>query len=286
MIRLEHPHLAVATYTHPGLAGKINEDRLAVSAFQDALGNPVLFVIVSDGIGGHRAGEVAAELTVQRILKEVAESDGADPLGIMEAAIHAASQGIAERSASRDDQSGMGSTCACAWVQGDRLFTSYVGDSRMYLLRGGKIQRTTVDHTWVQEAVERGIITRDQAHDHPNVHVLRRHLGSVELPQVDTRLHLAPEETDEQARLNQGVRLTPGDILLVCTDGLTDMLWDDEIMRMITTRNALSSAAEDLVERANERGGHDNSTVVLVRVPRPVPAEKNSKGFLRRMLRV
>jgi protein phosphatase len=144
----------------------------------------------------------------------------------------------------------------------------------------------TLDHTWVQEAIEKGIITQEQAHDHPNVHVLRRHLGSVELPDVDTRLRLTGEENDEQARQNQGMLLLPGDILLVCTDGLTDVVWDDEIRRLITTRNALKSAAEDLVGRANERGGHDNTSVVLVGMPQPVSNDKVKRPFLRRLLRV
>ena len=284
MIRTQRPHVVVATQTHAGLSGKINEDRLAVASYQGAMGQPVLLAVVSDGIGGHRAGEVAAELTVRRIVQDVTDTHDTEPLRIMETAIHSASQSIAERSASHADQAGMGSTCACAWIEGDRLYTAYVGDSRIYLVRDGKILRTTVDHTWVQDAVERGIITPEQAHDHPNMHVLRRHLGTVELPKVDTRLHLDAAESDEQARLNQGMRILPGDILLVCTDGLTDMVWDDEILRLITTRNALKSAAEDLVERANERGGHDNITVVLIGVPHPAPAEQKKKGFLRSML--
>jgi len=286
MIRTQRPHLRVATFTHPGMSGRINEDRLAVAAFETALGHPILLVVVSDGIGGHRAGEVAAELTVERVVEEVSKSDGQEPLRIMEAAIHSASQAIASRSASRPDQAGMGSTCACAWIAGDRLYTAHVGDSRIYLLRQGKIHMTTVDHTWVQEAIEKGLITRGQAHDHPNAHVLRRHLGSVELPEVDTRLHLNGEENDEQARQNQGLQLLPGDMLLVCTDGLTDVVWDDEIRRLITTRNALKSAAEDLVGRANERGGRDNTSVVLIGVPHAVHNQKVKRPFLRRLLRV
>jgi protein phosphatase len=134
-----------------------------------------------------------------------------------------------------------------------------------------------VDHTWVQEAIERGIITPDQARDHPNVHIIRRHLGSVELPEVDFRLRLSLEDDDEQARRNQGAHLKIGDVLLMCSDGLTDMVWDDEILRLVTTRNALKSAAEDLVERANERGGHDNITVVLIGVPKERNVDKQKK---------
>jgi PPM family protein phosphatase len=247
---------------------------------------PVLFAVVSDGIGGHQAGEVAAELAVNYIVENVSQSNGKNPITIMESAIHAASQAIAARSASKEDQHGMGATCACVWLEGKELYIAYVGDSRIYLVRDGSIQRLTIDHTWVQEAMDRGIITPAQAHDHPNVHVIRRHLGSVELPDVDFRLHLTGEEDTQRAYDNQGTRLRAGDTLLMCTDGLTDMVWDDEILRLILTRNALKSAAEDLIAQANERGGHDNITVVLIRVPSGADTEpsKKKKGFLGSLL--
>jgi protein phosphatase len=285
MNRTRRPHLSVATFSHAGLSGKQNEDRYAVTSYGGAPGKPVLFAVVSDGIGGHRAGEVAAELAVNYIVEEVSESDGGNPPEIMEAAIHSASQAIASRSASRAEQAGMGATCACIWVDGDRLFTAHVGDSRIYLVRDGRIQRLTVDHTWVQEAIEKSIITREQARDHPNVHVLRRHLGSVELPEVDFHLHLNEHEDDQQARMNQGLQLKPADILLACTDGLTDLVWDDEILRLITTRNSLKSAAEDLVARANERGGHDNITVILIGVPSTgIAGAPKKKGLFQDLL--
>jgi len=286
MIRTKRPHLGVATFTHAGLSGKTNEDRLAVASYQGATGKPVVFVVVSDGMGGKQAGEVAAQLTVQHILEAVSSSNGIDPPQIMESAIQAASQVIASRSASEASQAGMGSTCACMWVEGETLYAAHVGDSRVYLVRHGKIQRITVDHTWVQEAIDKGIITPEQAHDHPNVHVLRRHLGSVELPDVDLRLLLDSADGDGQGRLNQGARLLPGDVVLACTDGLTDMMWDDEILRLISTRNALRSAAEDLVGWANERGGHDNITVALIAVPQAGNTERQQKGFLRSILGV
>jgi protein phosphatase len=281
MKRSPHPHLHVAALSHAGMVGKNNEDRYAVSSYVSESNRPVIFAIVSDGIGGHRAGEVAAELAVNYIVEKISASDGRQPLAIMESAIHTASQVIASHSASKTDQSGMGATCACAWIEGDRFYSVHVGDSRVYLIRDREIHRLTVDHTWVQEAIEKGIITPEQARDHPNVHVIRRHLGSVELPDVDFRLRLSDEEGDEQAKARQGMPLRPGDILLMCTDGLTDMIWDDEILRVITTRNSLKSAAEDLVSHANERGGHDNITVILIGVPREgfVPPQKK-KGFL------
>ena len=273
MNRSQHSHLNVAALSHAGMSGKNNEDRFSISAYTDQADKPVLFAVVSDGIGGHRAGEVAAELAVNYIVENVSKSNGKNPLAIMESSIHTASEAIAARSATQTEQHGMGATCACIWVEEDRLFTAHVGDSRIYLLRDGKIQRLTVDHTWVQEAIEKGIITPEEAHDHPNVHVIRRHLGQMELPEVDFRLQLSSTDDDDRARKNQGMRLSPGDILLVCSDGLTDLVWDDEILDLITSRNILKSAAEGLIAQANKRGGYDNITVILVGVPKDTPVE-------------
>jgi PPM family protein phosphatase len=281
MNRTQQSHLNVTALSHAGMTGKNNEDRFDVSSFELEGGTPVLFAVVSDGIGGHRAGEVAAELAVNYIAEYVSNSNGRNPVQIMQTAIHTASEAIVSRSASKEEHLGMGATCACAWLEGHHLFIAYVGDSRIYLVRDGSIQRLTVDHTWVQEAVDRGIITPAQVHDHPNVHVIRRHLGSVELPQVDFRLRMDDSESTQQSHDNQGTLLRPGDRLLLCTDGLTDMVWDDEILRLILTRNSLKSAAEDLIEQANERGGHDNITVILIGIPAGGSKEpsKKKRGF-------
>jgi protein phosphatase len=269
MIRSTVAHLHIAAISHSGMMGKNNEDRYAVSSYalSEEDPRPVVFAVVADGIGGHRAGEVAAELAVNYISQGVAESNGRKPLKIMESAIQDASQAIAAHSASKTDQEGMGATCACAWIIEHKLFIAHVGDSRIYLARSGYIRRLTVDHTWVQEAIEKGILDVDDARDHPNVHVIRRYLGSVELPDVDFRLSLDDGESDEEAQANQGFELEPGDTLLLCTDGLTDLVWDDEILKTVQSKPSLKSAAEALVETANQRGGHDNITVVLLAVP-------------------
>ena len=281
MNRTQRAHLNVAALSHAGRSGKNNEDRYAVSSYRLEDGKPVVFAVIADGIGGHQAGEVAAELAVNYISQSVADSNGRGPNTIIAAAVESASQAIASRSASADDQQGMGATCVCAWVEGSQLYSGYVGDSRIYLVRDEQIRRLTIDHSWVQEAMEKGIITPDQARDHPNVHVIRRHLGSVELPGVDFRLYLGEGETPEEAARNQGTQLKPRDILLLCTDGLTDLVWDDEILHVISTRTSLKSMAEDLVAQANERGGHDNITVILLGVPDPVNlAQKKKQGFL------
>ena len=284
MNRTQRAHLNVAALSHAGRSGKNNEDRYAVASFTADDGPSVVFAVVADGIGGHRAGEVAAELAVNYISQKVADSNGRKPLEVIELAIDTASQAIAARSASKDDQQGMGATCVCAWVVEDKLYTGYVGDSRIYLIRDEKIQRLTVDHSWIQEAIEKGIIKPEEARNHPNVHVIRRHLGSVELPGVDFRMYLKPDESVEEAKKNQGTRLHPGDVVLLCTDGLTDMVWDDEILHVIKTRNNLKSMAEDLIDEANERGGHDNITVILLGMPRenvaPIPKKQ---GFIEKL---
>ncbi len=282
MIRSTLAHLHIAALSHAGMSGKNNEDRYAVSSFQlsreDA--RPSVFAIVADGIGGHRAGEVAAELGVNYITMGVAESNAKKPVKILENAIQDASQAISAHSAGREEEEGMGSTCACAWVIENRLYTAYVGDSRIYLLRGKVIQRLTVDHTWVQEAYEKGIITAEQMRDHPNVHVIRRYLGGLKLPEVDFRLRIDDEESSEESENNQGFHLEPGDTILLCTDGLTDLVWDDEILKIIRSKKDIKQAAETLINLANERGGHDNITVVLMSMPRLEETENKKSGFL------
>jgi len=270
MIRNDRAHLSVAAQTHAGMTGKNNEDRYAITSYQlsESEVTPVVFAVVADGIGGHRAGEVAAELAVNHISQVVAESNGHHPQKILEKAIQEASDSIADHASSTPDQEGMGSTCACVWVIGDQLYTASVGDTRIYLLREGRVQQLTTDHTWIQEALEKNIITQDYARDHPNIHVIRRYLGSPEPPEVDFRLRLYDSESDTLAEGNQGMPLYPGDTLLICSDGLTDLVWNDEIGEIIRTKGNIKTAAQGLIDTANQRGGHDNITVVLITVPR------------------
>jgi len=281
MIRTERAHLSVIAQSHAGMTGKNNEDRFAITSFQvseDDL-TPVLFAVVADGIGGHRAGEIAAELAVDHITQIVAESDVHRPKKVLERAIHEASDAIADHAASSEEKRGMGATCACFWVIGDKLYTATVGDSRIYLLREGRIQQLSTDHTWVQEAIEKNIIEPEMAHKHPNFHVIRRYLGSSEHPEVDFRLRTYASEADSLAEGNQGMQIHPGDTFLICSDGLTDLVWNDEIAEVIRSKPNLKAAAQELVDIANKRGGHDNITVVLITAPRDlktrVPQKKN-----------
>lgn len=286
MIRTARAHLTVVAQSHAGMTGKNNEDRYAITSFQLSEDDPtpVLFAVVADGIGGHRAGEVAAELAVNLISQAVADSDAQRPKKILERAIHEASDAIAEHAASTPDQKGMGATCACILVIGDKLYTATVGDSRIYLLREGRIQQLTTDHTWVQEAIEKNILTPEQARDHPNVHVIRRYLGSPDPPEVDFRLRMYDSEADALAEGNQGMQIRSSDTLLICSDGLTDLVWNDEIAETIRSKSNLKAAAQGLIDTANQRGGHDNTTVVLINVPRDVkltvPQKTNWRPWL------
>ncbi|HET9913751.1 MAG TPA: PP2C family serine/threonine-protein phosphatase [Anaerolineales bacterium] len=269
MIRIARAHLNVEAQTHAGMTGKNNEDRYAVTSFVLDKDNrmPVLLAVLSDGIGGHRAGEVAAELAVNHMMQAVAHSDGRHIRQTIDDAVKEASEAIAAHSASNQNLKGMGATCATAWIVGDKLYTASVGDSRIYLMRGGRIQQVTVDHTWVQEAIDKGIITPEAAREHPNVHVIRRYLGSPTPPDPDFRLKLFNDEGDEHAENNQGLQLLPSDTLLLCSDGLTDLVWNDEILEIVRAKSNLKEAARALIELANSRGGHDNITVVLISVP-------------------
>ena len=284
MIRTTRAHLNVEAHTHAGMTGKNNEDRYAVASFlvSDQDRTPVLFAVLADGIGGHRGGEVAAELAVNHIMQSVAKSDGKYSRHVIEQAVTEASDAIAAHSATNEDLKGMGSTCATAWVVGDKLYTGYVGDSRMYLMRGARIQQLTIDHTWVQEAIEKGIITPEMAREHPNVHVIRRYLGSPVPPEPDFRLILFDGEGAHHPENNQGVQLQPNDVVLLCSDGLTDLVWNDEILEMVRLKSNIKEATRALVDLANERGGHDNITVILISVPvdfKPGPSKKGA-GWL------
>ena len=268
MIRTPNAPLHIAAATHPGMAGKQNEDRFAVSSYHLGQNNPTpsVFAIVSDGIGGHQAGEIAAEMAVETISHMVAQSDAGQPLAILDHAIQVTSDAIASRAKDDNQRLGMGTTCSCAWVIGDQLFIASVGDSRIYLLRGGGLMQLTTDHTWVQEAVEKGVLSPEEARGHPYMHVIRRYLGSSKTPQPDVRLRLAKEETDTQARSNQGLRLLPSDVILLCSDGLTDVVKDEDIEP--TVRGLpLQSAAQALVDLACQRDGRDNITVVMLLLP-------------------
>jgi serine/threonine protein phosphatase PrpC len=274
MIISDYPHLNTAAATHPGMRGRINEDRYSITAYRTSSDDltPSILAVLADGIGGHRAGEVAAQLAVDNINKFVANSPIIHPALVLEQALTHTNQLILNFAASNPALDGMGTTCVCAWIIGERLYAASLGDSRLYLLRRESLIRLTTDHTWVQEAVNRGVLTLEQAKNHPNAHVIHRFLGSVKSPHPDLRLRLDPADTDTQAEANQGLQLLPGDRLILCTDGLTDLIKDEEMLSLLRTTTFEQSPAQ-LIDLANQRGGHDNITVITIEVPQSIHAD-------------
>ncbi|MGE5124309.1 MAG: PP2C family protein-serine/threonine phosphatase [Acidobacteriaceae bacterium] len=269
MIPAEQSHLNIAAASHPGAKGKQNEDRYSVLAYRFSPDEhtPSVIALLADGIGGHRAGEVAAELAVKYISQYVVDHSSGLPAQVLFQAFIHANQVILDHARQDPSMDGMGTTCVCAWVIGSQLYASSVGDSRLYLRRGAELLRLTTDHTWIQEALARGALAPDQVKGHPNAHIIRRYLGSTHALLPDMRLRFNPSDNDAQAEANQGLALVPGDQLVLCSDGLTDLLTDREIHEVLRT-SQFKHVPTHLINLANLRGGHDNITVVALEVPK------------------
>ncbi len=269
MIPSKQPHLDSSAITDPGSKGRLNEDSFEITAFtiSEDDDTPVLLAIIADGIGGHKAGEIASKIAVATIISSVAESDGTDPLWILKSALLEANHSITSEAETDDSRKGMGSTVACALVIDSALYIATLGDSRLYLVRDNVIQQLNIDHTWVQEALEVGVINSKEARNHPRRHLIRSYLGSSDPIHPDLRLYMDSEENQEQAKANQGLPLVPGDQVLICTDGLTDLVNDEEILEIIGGEDSKDEQLQKLVDLANLRGGHDNITAVVLQAP-------------------
>jgi len=239
-----------------GRKRKGNEDSVHVNADQN------LFV-VADGMGGHAAGEVASKVAAESINEFVCLTSGDEeitwPFGLdenisydgnrLKTAIRYANRKVLEATKEKSEYEGMATTVAAVLVDGDTANLAHVGDSRVYLLRGQEITQLTSDHSWVNEQIQSGVISADQARSHPLRNVVTRALGGKPDLQVDMQFH----------------RIQPGDFLLLCSDGLTTMVPDDEIAKVVEAAEGdLERAAKGLVAAANAHGGEDNITVLLL----------------------
>jgi len=280
MKKLDKPHLHIKGATHPGLTGKVNEDRFQIASYKPGTKrkNFSSLIVVCDGIGGHHAGDVAAEMGVSLITEKIVAGDVRRPLRTLEKAIVESSEAIYQAALADNQQRGMGTTVAIAWVIGERLYTTNLGDTRIYLFRNNYLVQLSTDHTWVQEAIDAGLIREHAGIQHANAHVIRRYLGSKTPPKPDFRLWFFEKERDADAIKNQGLRLKPGDILLLCSDGLTDLVTDEEIQQVLEGMS-IEQAPEKLIELANQRAGHDNITVVCAQVP------QSGRGVFKRKIK-
>ena len=236
--------LCAAARSDQGRRRSANEDTYALAP---ELG---LF-LVADGMGGHRAGQVASGLAARAAVATLRTlHDGRrGTLERLRACVTAANAEILASSRAKPELAGMGTTIVALLAEGDRVALAHVGDSRAYRVRGGAIRRLTDDHTLVGELVRRGEIGERAAALHPQRHVLLRALGVRRNVDPDL-LELAPE---------------PGDLFLLCSDGLTGHLEDAEIAELVAGESDLDAACERLIALANRRGGDDNITVVLLR---------------------
>jgi protein phosphatase len=247
----------------------LNEDSFEIASFtiSEEDDTPVVVGVVADGIGGHKAGEIASRIAVATIISAITESDGSDPLWMLKSALLEANHSITSEAESDDSRKGMGSTVACALVIDTALYIATLGDSRIYLIRDNSIRQLSIDHTWVQEALDIGVINSEEARSHPRRHLIRSYLGSSDPIQPDLRMYLADKENEEQAKANQGLPLIPGDRVVICTDGLTDLVADEEILEILQSEGSREDHLQKMIDLSNLRGGHDNITAVMLQLP-------------------
>ena len=241
--------------THVGRQRQHNEDSFLVED------NARLF-LVADGMGGHAAGEIASRIAVDSIsefILHTKEDDGTWPHAYDEhlkrttnrllAAVRMANTRVLEAMRKDARLRGMGTTVVACMADNETMSFAHVGDSRAYLIRANRLSRITNDHSWVFEQVQAGMLTEAEAEKHPLRNVITRALGGA--------LQVTPDASE--------IEIQKGDVYLLCSDGLTGMVPEDEILRTVTENEDLEVACQRLIEKANERGGLDNVTAILVR---------------------
>lgn len=213
------------------------------------IGKRYLLLIVADGMGGHNAGEVASKMAAQIIRDFVFNKfDSYDNVEeLLKDAIEISNSSVYHESIKDNSLSGMGTTATCCLICDDRLFLGHVGDSRAYLINKVGIVKITQDHSYVQHLIDNGSITENEALSHPQRNIITRAIGTEECIKVDTK----------------SMDINNGDIILLCSDGLTNYINNDEIFNIVS--EDIDNAVDTLVELAKQRGGNDNISVIIVR---------------------
>lgn len=229
-----------------GKRRKLNQDYVYTS--EQPVGSVPNLFIVADGMGGHNAGDFASKLAVNTIVEEIAASQEKELEDMFGAAIKLANQKVYEHACRNPELEGMGTTVVAATCSDGKLFVANVGDSRLYVAGRRGMKQITRDHSWVEEMVRRGGLGKEEARNHPDRNIITRAVGAEEKVKPDFFR----------------VDLQEGDMVLMCTDGLTNMLEDEEIRMALDGARDLVEQAETLVNRANENGGKDNISVILI----------------------
>jgi protein phosphatase len=242
--------VVVGMLSDVGCVREVNEDSGTYIKPDDPalLTTKGLLIVVADGMGGHTAGEVASGLAID-VIPRAYYDDSGDPASALENAFHEANSAIYSAAEQDATMTGMGTTCTALVLQNGSAISAHVGDSRLYLVREGAIHLLTEDHSAVMEMVKAGLITHEQARHHPEKNIILRAMGS----------HADVEVTTWQ----EPFPVKAGDRFLLCTDGLYDLVDDEEIGRIVTLSEP-QSACENLIALAKVRGGHDNITVGIV----------------------
>jgi len=232
--------------TDIGLRRRLNQDSIYVANEQTG-GLPNLFIL-ADGMGGHSAGETASTMLIECFSSFVQKTEKMEPVRIFDNAISLSNRLIYQKSLTSPSLAGMGTTLVAASIAGNILTCSNVGDSRLYIISGDEIRQITKDHSLVEEMVRSGAITRESEEYRTQKNILTRAVGVEPVVEADF--------FDES--------LQDGDVIMLCSDGLTNMLSNEQILRTVKESDSLKSAVESLIKKANDNGGIDNIGVILI----------------------
>ncbi len=231
--------------TDIGMVRSMNQD--FVFASPERIGPLEDLFLVADGMGGHRAGDYASRFLIEYIVKSVKTSDGKAPVAVLERAIRLGNRELYRDAVEKEELSGMGTTLVAASTEGTTLYVANIGDSRLYLVRRGKAYQVTKDHSYVEEMVAAGKMVRGSREYLSQKNIITRAAGMTERVEADFF----------------EVELEEGDTILLCSDGLTNMVDNDAIAKIVSGGGSLEEKGRRLVDTANENGGRDNITVIL-----------------------
>lgn len=249
IISTERKAMQMKTFsmTDTGIRREMNQDYLFAS--DTAVGNLPNLYIVADGMGGHKAGEYASRYTVERVVASVARSVGIEPVTILHEAIKKANELLIEESKADESKRGMGTTIVAATIDDHKMVVANVGDSRLYVI-GKEMKQITRDHSLVGEMVRLGEMDEAQAKDHPDKNIITRAVGAAETVDVDFF----------------EIELEDGDAVLLCSDGLTNMVDDEAILQIVHENEEVEQQVRTLIKTANDNGGRDNITAIIIKL--------------------
>jgi len=243
-------YMRFAARTDKGVVRELNEDSFNIIC--DYPGVPPTFII-ADGMGGHNSGEVASKMAVDIVSSQIVQyaeklADEDNVLSSISQILAKANKDIYTMSRIRGKNFGMGTTVIVAVALNKKFFIAHVGDSRVYVIRDGQIRQITIDHSFIEELIRTGSLTREEAENHPSRNIITRALGCAEEVEIDT----------------YSCEMKNDDIFILCTDGLTNMVSEGEIQDVVLGSDDPDAACIELIGRANRYGGEDNITVIVI----------------------